>query len=390
MRVFSLQLLSRFFLFIFVSLAQYSHHYHIHTHTLFSHILDFLVLFLPSLTGVYTVDGYLDVLFSCGSGVSLIVMNNGVVIRGFNMTYGHTVFHMSVGTMLTGDAVRVAVGPGANALCDAFGLDFEVRGFVLSSSFALSEAMSSIAFSNTATNMLRNDMTLALSNINANIRSLTLAVAAVNSTATAALGSTPNRPGASCTAIKNNVPGAVDGLYYLQPTPTSAVSQVYCDMTSDVVAWALVGVALQPFHAQAGWESEGELNPSLFGQLNSHWHFSQATISALSQSQEFKATCFNSRNNYIRYWWSVSMYRFTALSDQTTGCISYDNYAKTGTCYEVRWAGGHYGLVSGNNEIVTLITSHSGNEWACGGSQGPNGEGFTGRGGISNIRLWTR
>ena len=61
-----------------------------------------------------------------------------------------------------------------------------------------------------------------------------------------------------------------------------------------------------------------------------------------------------------------------------------------GNSYATAWASHHYGLVSGNNETDTLITSHSGNEWACGGYTGPNGEGFTGRGGISNFRLWVK
>lgn len=37
-----------------------------------------------------------------------------------------------------------------------------------------------------------------------------------------------------------------------------------------------------------------------------------------------------------------------------------------------------------------MITAHSGDHWACGGMNAPGGEGFTGRGGKSNFRLWVK
>jgi len=49
-----------------------------------------------------------------------------------------------------------------------------------------------------------------------------------------------------------------------------------------------------------------------------------------------------------------------------------------------------YGLVSGANETETVITAHVGHHWACGGYTGPGGEGYTGRGGNSSLRLWAR
>ena len=60
------------------------------------------------------------------------------------------------------------------------------------------------------------------------------------------------------------------------------------------------------------------------------------------------------------------------------------------TSYPTTWASHHFGLVSGNNEAQTIITSHVGNEWACAGNAGPGGEGYTGRGGKSNMRIWLR
>jgi hypothetical protein len=58
--------------------------------------------------------------------------------------------------------------------------------------------------------------------------------------------------------------------------------------------------------------------------------------------------------------------------------------------YPTVWASHHYGLLSGNTESTTVITAHSGNHWACGGSTAPGGEGYTGRGGKSSFRLWVR
>ena len=66
-----------------------------------------------------------------------------------------------------------------------------------------------------------------------------------------------------------------------------------------------------------------------------------------------------------------------------TTCLTSRRYATV-------WSTGHYGLVSGNSEASAIITAHNGNQWACGGNAGPGGEGYTGRGGKSNLRLWVR
>ena len=87
-----------------------------------------------------------------------------------------------------------------------------------------------------------------------------------------------------------------------------------------------------------------------------------------------------------RYWYDTGTYSWEATSSAGN---STDGY-KGGTAYSTVWASHHYGLVSGNNEAVTVITSHSGDQWACGGNLGTGGEGYTGRGGKSNFRMWVR
>ena len=82
--------------------------------------------------------------------------------------------------------------------------------------------------------------------------------------------------------------------------------EVYCDMTDDDGGWALVGVALVSNRGQSGWNDDGDLAPSSFGQFNDHWHYSATTINALASQDEFRAVCFNSTNNYTRYWHGVS------------------------------------------------------------------------------------
>jgi len=88
-----------------------------------------------------------------------------------------------------------------------------------------------------------------------------------------------------------------------------------------------------------------------------------------------------------RFWYGTGTYSWEAVSGATN---SSDTYGGGGTGYSTVWASHHYGLVSGNNEYVTVITSHSGNHWACGGLYGAGGEGYTGRGGDSNFRMWVR
>jgi hypothetical protein len=107
----------------------------------------------------------------------------------------------------------------------------------------------------------------------------------------------------------------------------------------------------------------------------------------LAERDQFRINCFDSNNNFIRYWWGVTAYRWGALSSATE---SWDNYTRNGTQYATSWSGGHYGLVSGNNEVVTVITAHSGNQWACGGMRAQGGEGYTGRNGRSNMRIWAK
>ena len=105
----------------------------------------------------------------------------------------------------------------------------------------------------------------------------------------------------------------------------------------------------------------------------------------------FKVDCYGT-NVFTRYWGGVSNYRWNAVTNAKWSADGYD--AKTGkqygTSYATKWSSGHWGLVSGNNEKTTMITAHSGGQWACYGNQGKNGEGYTGRGGKSNFRLWVK
>ncbi|HAN31544.1 MAG TPA: hypothetical protein DCQ06_08090, partial [Myxococcales bacterium] len=103
---------------------------------------------------------------------------------------------------------------------------------------------------------------------------------------------------------------------------------------------------------------------------------------------QYRVNCFESTNNYTRYWWGVKDHKW---SKATAATETWADWNKTTTSYATSWSpSGHYGLVSGNNETVTVITAHDGGHWACGGATGANGEGFTGRGGKSNMRIWAR
>lgn len=143
-------------------------------------------------------------------------------------------------------------------------------------------------------------------------------------------------------------------------------------------------------HAGGGGGGGNEnvlLNPENMGELNAHWHYSADTVNALAIDNEFRVACFESSNNFIRYWWGVSDYNWGTL---TSADETWDSYDRSGTRHDTDWAPHHYGLVSGSNETWAIITSHSSNQWACGGASGPGGEGYTGRGGISNFRMWVR
>ena len=191
--------------------------------------------------------------------------------------------------------------------------------------------------------------------------------------------------GTSCAELL--VSGAsADGLYWVTPAGRPA-QKVYCDMTTDSVGWTLVGVARYDQRGLPGWNGEADLNLSDAGSTSLHWHYGSDLVNALAASDEFRAECFESNNNYLRYWWGVSAYHWGSLTSATE---SWGDYGRTGISYPTVWATHHFGLVSGNNETVAVITAHTGNHWACAGNSGPGGEGYTGRNGVSNLRLWAR
>ncbi len=134
-------------------------------------------------------------------------------------------------------------------------------------------------------------------------------------------------------------------------------------------------------------------------------------MNALAVNGEYRANCFDSSNNYERLWKGVRAYKWNQVVSSSS--TSLDGV----TSYGTSWASHHWGLLSGSNEKDALLTSHSGNEWACAGNQGPGGEGaalsllaciqsyvvdcspyhsfsfdlfhpgYTGRGGRSNMRI---
>ena len=199
-------------------------------------------------------------------------------------------------------------------------------------------------------------------------------------------GSSSLCAGTSCLEILNAGHSSGDGSYWVDPDG-SGPWEAYCDMTSDDGGWTLVGVALYSSASTSGWNDEASLNIGSSTDLNAHWHLGSDLMNTLATSQEYRAVCFDSNNNYTRYWWGVSDYNW---NDLTTASETWDTYDKSGTSYATYWAAHHYGLVSGANETETLITAHIGHHWACGGLSAPGGEGYTGRGGVSNFRLWAK
>ena len=119
--------------------------------------------------------------------------------------------------------------------------------------------------------------------------------------------------------------------------------------------------------------------------MNAHWHMPSALMNRLARGQQYRANCFDSNNNYERLWNGVSAYSWGSLTPAASS-TSLDG----GTGYATYWASHHFGLVSGDSEAIAIITAHTGNQWACAGNAGPGGEGYTGRGGVSNLRLWLR
>jgi hypothetical protein len=93
-------------------------------------------------------------------------------------------------------------------------------------------------------------------------------------------------------------------------------------------------------------------------------------MNSLAQNGEYRVNCFDSTNNYERLWKGVRNYKWNQVSSATSS-TSLDGVNQ----YPTAWAGHHWGLTSGNNERDAVITSHSGDQWACAGNQGPRGEG---------------
>lgn len=213
-----------------------------------------------------------------------------------------------------------------------------------------------------------------------------------------ALGASQENPAETCADILVANPDAPDGVYWIRVG--ASYTRVHCDMTTDGGGWALVAVARYANRGQGGWNSEAALNPSSSTNKDAHWHFSSADITAMAGREEYRATCFASNNNYQRYWWGVSSYKWGSQVRGTAhdgrysrrrlltlsvdhaqapmrnrgACNSFAAYDQSGSCYVTNWAGHHWGLTSGNNERDTLLTSHSGNHWACAGNAGPGGE----------------
>ena len=198
-------------------------------------------------------------------------------------------------------------------------------------------------------------------------------------------GASSDCAGFTCLDILSAGHSTGDGSYWIDPDGSGAW-EAYCDMTSDD-GMTLVGVAIYGNHGSSGWNDEASLNIGSATDLNAHWHLSSDLMNTLATSEEYRAACFDSSNNYTRYWWGVNDYHWGSLTSATE---SWDSYDRSGSSHATYWASHHYGLVSGANETDTLITAHSGHQWACGGYSAPGGEGYTGRGGTSSFRLWAK
>jgi len=120
----------------------------------------------------------------------------------------------------------------------------------------------------------------------------------------------------------------------------------------------------------AGWNDENWLNQARSGSLSAHWHMPSNFMNSLASNGEYRVNCFQSNNNYERLWTGVRAYKWTQVTPATS-TTSLDG----ATSYATAWAAHHWGLTSGSNERDAVITSHSSNEWACAGNQGPGGEG---------------
>jgi len=188
----------------------------------------------------------------------------------------------------------------------------------------------------------------------------------------------------SCWEIKSLHPDAQSGSYQITG-PDGQPLAVTCDMSGQGGGWTLAGVAIFGNHGQAGWNNEGFLNKGSSGNLNSHWHMSSDFMNALAENGEYRVNCFSSTNDYERLWKGVRNYKWSQVTAASSS-TSLNGVSQ----FPTSWAGHHWGLTSGNNERDAVITSHSSNQWACAGNAGPNGEGYTGRGGRSNMRIWLR
>jgi len=188
----------------------------------------------------------------------------------------------------------------------------------------------------------------------------------------------------SCWEIKSLHSDAPSGVYKIKG-PDGQPLSVQCDMTNQGGGWTLAGVAIFGEHGKAGWNNEGFLNRDRSDSKTSHWHMSSDFMNSLAQNGEYRVNCFDSSNNYERLWKGVTNYKWNSVTPASSSS-SVDGVTR----YPTSWAGHHWGLTSGNNERDAVITSHSDNQWACAGNQGPNGEGYTGRGGRSNMRIWFR
>ncbi len=97
-------------------------------------------------------------------------------------------------------------------------------------------------------------------------------------------------------------------------------------------------------------------------------------MNLLTQNGEYRADCFDSNNNFERLWKGVSTYKWgQKLSSTVVSSTNLDGSVS----YEVlqnnfNW----FGLSSGVSEQDVVLTSHSGDHWACGGLSAPGGEGM--------------